>query len=124
MEKHNGQIAEYLVRKYGYSITDLALQLNVNRRSLYNYFRNKNLQVDILLRIGIIIRHDFSAEFPEFFSGSEFKVLPKSPSDTPTLANSSSEEEVWKSKYIDLLEQHRKLLLKCLDKNSDCCLTS
>ena len=44
MEKHYGQIVEYLVRKNGYSITDLATELDVNRRSIYNYFQNQFLK--------------------------------------------------------------------------------
>ncbi|AMR32442.1 hypothetical protein A0256_13915 [Mucilaginibacter sp. PAMC 26640] len=68
MENHNGQIVEYVVRRNGYSITDLATELKVNRRSIYNYFQNRNLKHDVIYKIGLIIRHDFAKEFPDLFN--------------------------------------------------------
>ncbi|TWR28840.1 TetR/AcrR family transcriptional regulator [Mucilaginibacter pallidiroseus] len=116
MEKHNGQIIEYLVRKYGYSITDLAKELNVNRRSVYNYFQNKYLKSEIIFRIGIVIRHDFSNEFPELFGSNEFTFPIGAISATPTPVSSPINEDVWKDKYIDLLEQYSNLLSKQIEK--------
>ncbi len=115
MEKHNGQIVEYLVRKYGYSITDLAKEMNVNRRSVYNYFQNKYLKSDVIFKVGIIIRHDFSHEFPELFTTKEFNAIV----GTSTLDNSSSTQDVWKNKYIRLLEQYSNLLSKQIRKAVD-----
>ena len=120
MEKHNGQITEYLVRKHGYSITDLAINLNVNRRSIYNYFQNRNLKPDIILKIGLVIRHDFSKEFPDLFAAEDFIVLAKQNQATSHKLN-DSDEEVWKEKYIALLEKHSNLLVNCVDKTGVCC---
>lgn len=74
MKEHYGEIVEYVVRKNGVSITELADGLNVNRRTVYNYFQNKFLKQDIILKIGLLIRHDFSRELPELFTASNLKI--------------------------------------------------
>ncbi|TWR25255.1 TetR/AcrR family transcriptional regulator [Mucilaginibacter pallidiroseus] len=123
MEKHNGQITEYLVRKNGFSITELAIALNVNRRSIYNYFQNKHLKYDVMLKIGRIIRHDFSQEFPEYFTSEEFEVSNKQYSNNVMDSHiQSTEDGIWKDKYIDLLEKHQQLLLSRIAKNDNFCL--
>ena len=117
MEKHYGQIVEYLVRKNGYSITDLATELNVNRRSIYNYFQNQFLKSDIIYKIGRVIRHDFSKEFPEFFTPEDFATSYKQGKLTVIGTNSTDNpvtEEIWKDKYLALLESYNEALLKRL----------
>jgi lambda repressor-like predicted transcriptional regulator len=111
MNDHRGQIVEYIVRKNGYSLTDLGKTLNVNRRTLYNWFKQPLLQSDRILRIGIIIRHDFSIEFPDLFNSEDFTVTPKSnfPDQVSTDVN-------WQNKYLGLLEEYRKHLERELKK--------
>nr|WP_294941713.1 HTH domain-containing protein [uncultured Mucilaginibacter sp.] len=122
MEKHYGQIVEYLVRKNGYSITDLATELNVNRRSIYNYFQNKFLKSDIIFKIGRVIRHDFSKEFPEFFTTEDF--APNYKQDNLRVVKASLNdndicEEIWKDKYLALLENYNEALLKRISMQDD-----
>lgn len=113
MDKHQGQILEYIVRKNGYSITNLARDTNVNRRSIYNWFNQKQLKSDIIFNIGCILRHDFSKEFPELFKSDDFKIIFKSGSmdvinTTDTYKNAST---IYKDKYLSLLEKYHELLL-------------
>ncbi|WP_248282251.1 hypothetical protein [Mucilaginibacter robiniae] len=114
MNKHHGQIVEYTVRKGGYSISELSNELGVNRRSLYNWFKQAHLKSSIIYRIGNIIHHDFSTEFPELFSSTEFKKVRSTASDMAPVPDRSSfeEKEVWKNKYLVLLEQYNQLLNK------------
>ena len=65
--RHHGKIVEYVVRKKGYNIGDLAKSLNIRRRTLYNLFNQPTLDFYIISQIGEVIRYDFSVEFPEFF---------------------------------------------------------
>lgn len=108
MEKHYGQIVEYVVRKNGYSITDLAEGMDLNRRTLYNYFQNKYLKYDVIHKIGIIVRHDFSREFPELFTSDQFELKPIVKS--LGLSTTTSDEDYWKDKYIQLLEVYNEAL--------------
>lgn len=108
MDKHHGQIVEYVVRRKGYSISDLASQTSVNRRSIYNWFNQTQLKADIIYKIGCVVKHDFSNEFPELFCCGDFehaRVAQK-----PYL-NARIQED-WKSKYLTLLEQYNLMLAK------------
>jgi len=113
MNKHYGQIIEKVIRRDGYSISELAILMNVNRRSVYNWFDKKRLKTDLIFRIGSVLNYDFSIEFPELFKDGEFDFLK---TDINVLTNDSnvvseqSIDEHWKDKYIVLLEKYNDLL--------------
>jgi predicted transcriptional regulator len=112
MDKHHGQIVEYIVRKNGYSISDLARNTHVNRRSVYNWFNQKHLRADIIFSIGCVLRHDFSKEFPELFVSDDFKIITRAgqlPVQHTNVAH--SENEFYKNKYLNLLEKYNDLLI-------------
>ncbi|MDR6944304.1 hypothetical protein [Mucilaginibacter pocheonensis] len=120
MDKHYGQIVEYRVRKNGYCISDLGRCMNVNRRSIYNWFNQKQLKRDVIFRIGCIIRHDFTQEFPELFESDDFKVIYQVP-ELPLRYGSNfdyTEQECWKNKYLLLLEKYNEMLLQKTDETS------
>lgn len=106
MGKHNGQIVEYVIRRKGISITEIASALGVNRRSVYNYFNNRNLNTTCIKEIGLIIKHDFSLEFPEHFSTEDF-VLNELNSNVRLKDEVGSD---YQKKYIWLLEKYNDLL--------------
>lgn len=107
MGKHNGQIVEYIVRKVGFNISELAKSTDVNRRTLYNWFKQKDLKSSLIFRIGCVIKHDFGKEFPELFTAGEFNVLNElQKSNQSYFSNVDREEEsYWKFKYFTLLEE-------------------
>lgn len=107
MDKHHGKVVEYVVRKNGYNISELATEMFVNRRSIYNWFNQQNLRSDIIYRIGCVLRHDFSKEFPELFNSNEFKVIYEPRRSQVSYINP---EENWKDKYLTLLEKYNTTL--------------
>lgn len=108
MAAHNGEIVEKVIRREGHSLTDLAKITGVNRRSIYNWFLQPRLKPEIIIRIGRAIKHDFSVEFPGEFLPEDFVV----PAEVKSAANDEDDEtlNVWKEKYIDLLERYNYLL--------------
>lgn len=120
MELHHGQIVERIIRRNGHSISELARLAKVNRRSVYNWFNQRNLKPDIIFRIGCVLNYDFSAEFPNLFSKGEFNRQNNSyMSDVITKSTHGQEEtDYWKDKYIDLLERYNQLLMMCIDRKS------
>ncbi|TSD67073.1 hypothetical protein FFF34_006665 [Inquilinus sp. KBS0705] len=110
MITHYGQTVEYIVRKNGYSITDLANGLGVNRRTIYNYFQSTYLKYDVIHKIGLLVRHDFSKEFPDIFTSDQFAPNIRSKKDNDQPSNTLADEEYWKDKYITLLEQYTHLI--------------
>ncbi len=113
MDKQYGQIVEMLVRKKGYSISELARLTHVNRRSVYNWFNQKYLKTEIIYRIGFILKHDFSVEFPDLFTKEDFQAINnyKAPDCDDSIFWELPNHHVWKDKYISLLEQYNKMLL-------------
>jgi len=119
MELHHGQTIERIIRRNGYSITELARLTSVNRRSVYNWFNQRHLKPEIIYRIGSVINYDFSSVFPSLYLHDELihqepiaKLHGTSSDDLITDSN------VWKDKYIELLERYTELLVSCVDRNS------
>jgi hypothetical protein len=111
--KHHGQILEYGIRKAGYNLSELAKHLRVNRRTLYNWFQSPRIRTDIIYRIGKIIRHDFSVDFPELLSYSDTDNQ-----HSPKIQDIILNDDLWKDKYISLLEKYNDLLIQ-VTKNDD-----
>lgn len=111
MEKHYGEIIEMVIRRNGYSISELSRMMKVNRRSIYNWFGQPRIKPEIIFKIGVTLRHDFSREFPELFNTEDFQVEfeRKKESYHVTLQN-VEEISYWKDKYISLLEEYNTAL--------------
>jgi hypothetical protein len=106
MDKHHGKIIEYTLRKNDYNISDLAKSMNVNRRTLYNWFTHEKIKKDIVFRIGCIIRHDFSQQFPEMFTSGDFDII-NLPKKKQLLGD---EGNFWKNKYLTLLNEYNRIV--------------
>lgn len=112
MNKHHGEIIERTIRRNGYSITDLSRTINVNRRSMYNWFSQPKLRRDIILKIGKALNYDFSFEFPELFSTEDFHTTTPLVPTVQKDNNITDLESVtyWKEKYIQVLEEYNRVL--------------
>lgn len=120
MDLHYGQVVERVIRRNGYSISELSRLTHVNRRSVYNWFKQEHLKPDIIYRIGCALKHDFSVEFPDLFSKDDFKTIYETTEDDQDAASAkNSNTDTWKDKYIHLLEQYNNLLLNHLKKNKE-----
>ncbi|GAA4316621.1 hypothetical protein GCM10023149_13690 [Mucilaginibacter gynuensis] len=119
MDLHYGQIVEKVIRRKGFSISEVARFTKVNRRSVYYWFNQKNLKLEIIHRIGVCLQHDFSVEFPHLFTGEEFKNNKdfKNADSDHDHVTEQSEDSYWKDKYIDLLERYNEILIKNAEKN-------
>jgi lambda repressor-like predicted transcriptional regulator len=118
MEKHYGQILEMVIRKQGVSISELARLADINRKCIYNWFNQKYLKSGIIYKVGILINHDFSIEYPELFTKEDFNknnnavVISANHPETPEGLNGNTAN--WKDKYIDLLEKYNNQLINQL----------
>nr|WP_294941691.1 helix-turn-helix domain-containing protein [uncultured Mucilaginibacter sp.] len=117
MDKHYGQIVELTIRKQGFSISELARLANINRKCVYNWFNQKYLKPEIIHRVGVFIKHDFSVEFPELFTTEDFLPVEKLKIGFSQPFNEPESEKVWKDRYIDLLEKYNQLLLEQYERN-------
>lgn len=111
MDSNAGQIVERVVRRNKVSISELARRMQVNRRSVYNWFDQKTLKIDIICKIGHVLNYDFSVDFPEAFGERGISSMEK-------VVDSTDENEhkqpnsvhYWMVKYISLLEKYNELL--------------
>lgn len=118
MELHHGHTIERIIRRNGYSITELARLTSVNRRSVYNWFNQRHLKPEIIYRIGTVINYDFSTVFPGLFINEDFNPLgqPGSAAIASVTNGLPEDNMIWKDKYIALLERYNELLLDYLSK--------
>jgi plasmid maintenance system antidote protein VapI len=108
---HYGEIVEKIIRREGHSLTEVANLLNVNRRTVYNWFLKPRLTRDTIQRIGFVIKHDFSVEFPTLFTEEDFQDASKDSGATseghrPFIL----EVDDWKRKYTYLRQRYESAL--------------
>ncbi len=124
MPSHYGETVEKIIRREGHSLTDVANLLNVNRRTVYNWFLKPRLPRDTIQRIGMVIKHDFSAEFPALFTSADFKAGAEAFSSYRSGGHPFIlEAEDWKLKYTHLQQRYesalrRKSLLELKNRQS------
>ncbi|QNL47934.1 helix-turn-helix domain-containing protein [Olivibacter sp. SDN3] len=112
MEKHYGEIIEKVMRRNGYSISEAARIMNVNRRSIYNWFDQPKLKDQIIFKIGCALKYDFSVEFPELFSSEDFqRAFSASKTKQSAIRDETEKTSFWKDKYIQLLEEYNNMLM-------------
>lgn len=108
---HVGNILEQVLRMERIGISELSRKLKVSRRTIYNWFEQENLNLQIILEVGEIIGHDFRAELPENLINNNRHLL--SAEDTSLVKSVDVDNNsvyFWMNKYISLLEKYNDLL--------------
>lgn len=108
---HVGNILEQVLRMERIGISELSRKLKVSRRTIYNWFEQENLSLQILLEVGNIIGHDFTAELPETLMKNHRHVI--NAPDASSVKNVDMDNNsvyFWMNKYITLLEKYNDLL--------------
>lgn len=103
-----GQVIEEVIRKDHVKISELSRKLHVSRRTIYNWFVQEKLSFDIICKIGIAIKHDFSKEFPDDFARIDHEIGADKEETTNIVFPGSA--GYWMNKYIILLEKYSELL--------------
>lgn len=109
MSINKGAVVERIVRTR-IGISELSRLLKVSRTSIYNWFTQDNLNIDIICRIGQAISHDFSREFPDDFDQIERQIMADMISSKTEEQLFTNPSQYWINKYIQLLERHNELL--------------
>lgn len=98
--QNRGEIIKKAIYKSGISITVLAYKLGKSRRWVYQMFDSCNVSLDMVIKIGNLIHHDFSTEI------HELKII----IENNTIFENEKNVDYWKNKYFKLLEEYNDLL--------------
>lgn len=96
--EHRGEIIREAVYRSGYTITEISKCLGRSRRWMYLMFENRNVSLDLIIKIGKIIHYDFTPDIKELNSSS--------------INKEETDIEFWKNKYLKLLEEYNEILKK------------
>ncbi len=114
---HTGAIVERAVRRSGISLAELARKIDVNRRTLYNWFSVETLRPHSVHLIGTVICYDFSKDLPELFNNfAPYKLSSNLTQDTSEDLNQIAD---YKERYLLLLEKYNDLLFKGIPKEEN-----
>jgi transcriptional regulator with XRE-family HTH domain len=95
--EHHGLLLERMIREKGYSISEFAQRITVNRRTVYNWLNQPILSAATIAAIDKALNSDYFANISNSSNAKEKDAsLPES---GPLLA-----------KYIELLEKYNDLL--------------
>ncbi len=105
MKKHKGLLIRTKIKESGLKFNEVAKQLKISRGSLYNLFKKSEIGDTLIIRIGEIVRYDFSLHIPHL----KGKI-----NANEKLENYNKEESdkifTLQKKYYNLLEKHNELL--------------
>lgn len=114
---HKGEILERAVRKTAISISELARKVDYDRGTIYRHFKDEDLEDSIILKYSKALKNDFRKEFPQLPSYGNLLQEPLNEYRALTLSEALQEADMWKEKYISLLEQYNNLLKKMVDED-------
>ena len=102
--QHNGMMLEQAIRNSGIPIAELARILKVNRKTIYNWFHQRHLNMRVIYKVNAIIECQIFSDFP-FLGSQEVKE-----STVPARLEHDKTPDFWRNKYYKLLEDYNKLL--------------
>jgi hypothetical protein len=104
-----GQVLAAAVEATGLNKEDVANRAGYTRSAYYKHIENPNLDYHILMAYGRAIGKDFTEEFPDMpkYVLAESDEIYGTPN---TLEEAIKLLELWKGKYVEILEKYNKLI--------------
>lgn len=103
-----GKFIQRAVKYKNFTVSPILNIQHKSRQDIYNLFQNPNVPIDEILKIGKIIQYDFTQDLKQLTSIPEEFILEKLTEPEIKLESVM----YWKSKYFELLEEHKLLLKK------------
>lgn len=66
-ELHTGKLIKSYIKNNGIQIKWVTLQMNWHRNTIYGIFNRKWVDTDTLMRLSIILKHDFFADISKVY---------------------------------------------------------
>jgi DNA-binding Lrp family transcriptional regulator len=120
-DQHQGKIIKAAILKVGIPFSVVANRMNVSRSTLYSRFTQATLEERFILRLGYVIKYDFSSEFPHLKKSHE-KISEVEDGRVFYSKKYVKQLKDLKEAYIKLLEFDKQVLIllaKIANKNKD-----
>lgn len=111
MKSHRGEILKCIIKETNNKVSSVARKMNIDRGTVYRHFDDPNLSIDYLLKYRKAMNYDFSKYFPELLNIVQEQVIEYN-KQSKTFSDLEKELQIWKDKYIQLLELYNELLLE------------
>ena len=108
---HKGEIIKAAIIQSGVSVAQIARDMHVSRGTIYNIYAKMEIDNDTIIKIGAIIHYDFSEKIPKLKKSNNTED-PQEEYYKRTMEQLKADVDLWKGKYIALLEDYNKLLKK------------
>ena len=114
---NRGQILAAAVEASGLGKEEAAKKAGYTRSAYYKHIENPNLDDHILIAYGKAIKYDFTEEFPDMP-----KYMMEEPEEAygkpKTIDEAVKIIELWKNKYLELLEKYNRMIEERMGKRS------
>jgi transcriptional regulator with XRE-family HTH domain len=107
-----GELVEKAIRKKGLTITEIAVSMEVSRRTVYNWFKEEVINVTVLNKLSRILAYDFSS------SNSNIQQVTAYISSPTEQQLATQDDAYWQDQYIALLERYSELLTAIIKKEN------
>jgi hypothetical protein len=97
---HMGRLLERAIRKKGLNISEVAVALNINRRTLYNWFKQDVLDEHKLKKVTEVIKDGLLLYTTK---QTELRITTSEPL-------TDNDELYWHEKYTELLDRYSRLI--------------
>ncbi len=106
-----GEVLLQYVLESGMTRIALAKKAGYSKSAYNTHIKKRVLSLDILLKYGKALRHDFLTDFPHLIGNmlGEPAVDFDSLSTATTIEEAARQRDVWKTKYFELLEKYHQL---------------
>lgn len=111
MIKNYGALLERSVRRSGFGISKLARRLNVARPTVYQWFREQNLEALTIVKIENTIGVNSVTALEKIYGFSVQSIDSDLDKSTLPIAE-DAEVRYWMERYIELLEKYNGVLMK------------
>jgi hypothetical protein len=112
--KHRGEIVLKAIQDSGIPKSHVAEAVGYTTRHFYSMLDKANLSLELIIKIGKFIHHDFKNDLPEIFGKPEMAMEDREKYNT--IVDCLKEKQEILLKYTSLLEDHNRLITEGMEK--------
>jgi hypothetical protein len=106
---HRGETLQAAIGKSDLTIKQITTRAHFSRSSYYNHIADPNLPIEVLVKYGKVLKHDFTQDIPgmEKYQFND-EIVPRP--QPKTFDEAIVDRDYWRDKYIQLLEKYNAVM--------------